>query len=73
MRQGLLGTRIYSMKAHFPEIRPSTQAFLSPQSRNQDLRSGLALRRHCDSAHGGVEDVNCPACRELRKKMEALA
>jgi hypothetical protein len=34
------------------------------------LRNGVALRRHCDSAHRGQFDDTCPACRELKSKME---
>lgn len=32
--------------------------------------SGVALKRHCDDAHGGVVDPKCNACREIQEKME---
>jgi hypothetical protein len=35
------------------------------------IRNGTALTVHAKSAHGGVVSPTCPACIELRRKMEA--
>jgi len=35
--------------------------------------SGVALRSHAESAHAGAIDERCPACRELRSKLEKEA
>lgn len=31
-------------------------------------RSGRALKRHVESAHKGIENPDCNACKELRSK-----
>lgn len=36
--------------------------------RNKEFQSGNALENHIRSVHQGTEDVNCPACQELRRK-----
>lgn len=31
-------------------------------------RDGDKLQRHADSAHAGVVDTKCPACREIQER-----
>lgn len=42
-------------------------------ARDASYRSGLALKRHADTQHGGEVKEDCPACRDIQSRMEGLA
>lgn len=42
---------------------------LRVRARAEQLSTGKALDKHVRAVHYGEEDANCPACRELRRKM----
>jgi hypothetical protein len=39
---------------------------------NNSYATGLAYRGHLKSAHNGIEDKNCRACKELRIKCNII-
>ena len=42
------------------------------EMKDQAIRMGMALKGHAESAHNGRVDLSCPACSELKAKMDRM-
>jgi hypothetical protein len=57
---------------HLPWTNEATTYMKEHERQKRNTKSGVALKTHTASAHGGKVQADCPACIEIQRKQKEL-